>query len=59
MVQALERYLSIYHADQKTAKDLVHQGEAPVNETLDPVELAAYMTVASVILNLDETITKE
>jgi Protein of unknown function (DUF1553)/Protein of unknown function (DUF1549)/Planctomycete cytochrome C len=59
MLQALGRYLSIYHADQKTAKELVHQGEAPVNETLDPVELAAYMTVASVILNLDETITKE
>ena len=59
MLQALERYLSIYHADQKSAKELVHQGEAPVNETLDPVELAAYMTVASVILNLDETITQE
>ena len=59
MLQALERYLSIYGADRKTAKELVHQGEAAVNETLDPVELAAYMTVASVILNLDETITKE
>jgi hypothetical protein len=57
--QALERYLSIYRKDQTTAKELVHHGEAPVNGALDPVVLAAHTSVASVILNLDETITKE
>jgi len=30
-----------------------------VDESLDPVELAAHAAVAAVILNLDETITKE
>jgi Protein of unknown function (DUF1553)/Protein of unknown function (DUF1549)/Planctomycete cytochrome C len=57
--RALERYLAIYGKDQNTAKELVHHGEAPVNGALDPVVLAAYTSLASVILNLDETITKE
>ena len=35
------------------------QGESPRDEELDVSELAAYATVASLILNLDETITKE
>ena len=30
-----------------------------INETLEPAELAAYATVASLILNLDATVTKE
>jgi hypothetical protein len=28
-------------------------------QTLDPIEHAAYATVAATLLNLDETITKE
>jgi hypothetical protein len=57
--RALQRYLSIYRKDQATANELVHHGEAPLDGALDPVVLAAYTSVASVILNLDETITKE
>jgi len=34
-------------------------GEMKADPALDPVELAAYSTVASTLLNLDETITKE
>ncbi|HEY2250097.1 MAG TPA: DUF1553 domain-containing protein, partial [Planctomycetaceae bacterium] len=34
-------------------------GELKRPDNLDPVDLAAYMTVAGLILNLDETITKE
>ena len=33
-------------------------GESPRDEELDPAELAAWTMVASVILNLDETVTK-
>ena len=36
-----------------------NQGESPRDPKLDAAELAAYTTVASIILNLDETITKE
>jgi len=42
-----------------SALDLVKQGESPRNEVLDLAELASYTTVASLILNLDETVTKE
>ena len=38
---------------------LIRHGESPLDPKLDPVELAAYTATASVILNLDETITKE
>ena len=40
-------------------RQLVRLGESPVADGLDPAELAAYTATASVILNLDETITKE
>ena len=39
-------------------KALLHVGESPVNAKLDRVELAAWSTVAEVILNLDETISR-
>jgi hypothetical protein len=38
---------------------LVSIGDAPRDAKLNVSELAAYTTVASVILNMDETITKE
>jgi hypothetical protein len=56
---ALERYLSIYRADLQAAKEFIHHGDSKVNENLDPADLAAYSALASIILNLDETITKE
>ena len=34
-------------------------GESPRDETLDVAELASYTMTASLILNLDGTITKE
>ena len=43
----------------EAARKLARAGEAPRREALDPAELAAYTTVAGLILNLDETITKE
>jgi hypothetical protein len=34
-------------------------GESPRNPNLDPRELAAYTAVSNVILNMDQTITRE
>jgi hypothetical protein len=40
------------------ASKLLAVGESPRDEKLDPAALAAWTTVASMILNLDETVTK-
>ena len=54
-----ERELSVYHKDPDAALKLLRVGESKFDRKLDPGELAAWTTVASVILNLDETITKQ
>lgn len=51
--------LETYRQQPAAASDLVHVGEFPVDPALDVTELAALTTVASVLLNLDEVITKE
>jgi hypothetical protein len=48
-----------YKRHEDRAADLLKNGESPVNPKLNKSELAAWTTVASMILNLDETITKE
>ncbi len=48
-----------YKRHEDKAQALLRNGEAPVNAKLDKSELAAWTTVAGMILNLDETITKQ
>ncbi|MSR56250.1 MAG: DUF1553 domain-containing protein [Planctomycetaceae bacterium] len=48
-----------FAADPQAADELLSQGELPRDNQFDPAEAAAYTTLAGVILNLDETITKE
>jgi hypothetical protein len=52
--QALDRF----RKDAAAAKKLLAVGESPRDPGFDDAELAAWATVASLILNLDETITK-
>ena len=59
LLGSYHHYRDNYETDRRAALDLVKQGESPRNEALDLAELASYTTVASLILNLDETITKE
>ena len=47
-----------YRKDRAAAEKLLSAGEAARDPALDAVELAAYTTAASVILNLDEVITR-
>ena len=54
-----ETQVGRYQKAPAAAKDLLRTGESAVDKSLDPRELAGWTTVASVILNLDETITKE
>ncbi len=56
--KVLDRQLAVYGKDHAAALKLLSVGESPRNEKLDIAELAAWTTVASVILNLDETVTK-
>lgn len=55
----LHDHLDHYRSDPAAAKALVEQGDSPRDPSLDPSELAAYTAVCSLILNLDETLTKE
>jgi hypothetical protein len=48
-----------FEADPEAAKRLISVGEFPANEPLVAVELAALTTVTSLMLNLDEVVTKE
>jgi hypothetical protein len=54
-----ERELAVYRRDPDAARKLLSIGESPVDSKLDVSEFAAWMTVSSSILNLDETITKQ
>ena len=57
--RSLHYHLDRYQTDRKAAIAFLSEGDSPRNEKLDPSELAAYATVASMLLNLDETVTKE
>ncbi len=59
LMEGFQHHLRGYRDDRKAALELVSQGEHPRNPTLDIAELASYTTVASLIFNLDQAITKE
>src|SRR5262249_51739732 len=48
-----------FRLDRSAAESLLAVGETKAEVKFDLVELAAYAPVASTLLNLDETITKE
>lgn len=53
------RNLADFQKDTEAAKALLATGEFKNDAKLNPIELAALTSVASVILNLDEVVTKE
>ena len=59
LVAGFRVHLTKFRKNRKSAAQLISIGEAPRNKKLDPAEHAAYTTIASVILNLDEVMTKE
>ena len=59
LAKLLAAHLADYQADRGAAEKLVSIGVSPRNMALDVSELAAYTMVANLILNLDETVTKE
>ncbi len=52
-------YLKRFKSNPADAKSLITIGKSAVRKNTDPAQLAATTAVASVILNLDEIVTKE
>jgi hypothetical protein len=59
LVDAFSGHLVRYRSNRGAALQLVSAGQSARDQTLDIAELAAYQMVASLILNLDATITKD
>ena len=55
----LASYMDLYEANLDAAESLLSVGDSEGAAQADPRELAAYAGVASVVLNLDEAITKQ
>ena len=47
-----------FRADPKAAEALIQVGQVPKSADLETRKLAVWMTLASVLFNLDETLTK-
>ncbi len=59
LLDAFKEQLAIFQGKPNDVLRFVSQGEYPRDERLDVPELAAYASVASLILNLSQTITKD
>jgi hypothetical protein len=59
LLQFAQYELAHYRQDGASASKLVNVGEVKRDPRVDPTELAAWTAVARIILNMDETITKQ
>ena len=57
LLRGFQRHLARFRDNRDAAEKLVSVGEQPRNQKLDVSELAAYATIAALILNLDEVVT--
>ncbi len=58
LIGLYQRSLARFQAEPGEANRLIHAGEAPVLESVEPARLAAMVTVARAILNLHEVIAR-
>jgi hypothetical protein len=58
MLALFEKHRAVYSADPKAAELLLKTGLAPLGAGVNNTELAAWLHVARVLLNLHETITR-
>ena len=58
MTQLYEERLRQFQQNHETALNMLNVGEAPRDTRLDVAEHAAWMAIARLLLNLDETINK-
>jgi hypothetical protein len=58
LLQTFHRMRAAYKADEASATAFLAVGAAPHDPAIPPADLAAYAAVTSMILNMDEVITK-
>ena len=59
LTKLYQQHLAQYQADRAAADALLKVGDAKPPEGVQPAELAAWTSVARVVLNLHETITRD
>jgi hypothetical protein len=59
LAELLGRYRERFNANPESAREFLKVGEAPVDASLDPADLAAMSAIAATVLNLDEAVTRE
>lgn len=59
LTRIFTKHLEAYTADKPAAEKLLGSGVAPRDQGIAPEQLAAYTMACNLILNLDETMTKE
>ena len=59
LLAALRRFRARYEAKPADAEAYLNQGDSPRDPSIAAPELAAWTTISSLLLNLDETITKD
>ena len=57
--QLYQEAIDGFRRDKAAAEKLIAVGDSPRDSSVDVVELAGWTTIASVVLNLDEAISKE
>ncbi len=58
LVRLVQNHARQYQADPQAARELLGVGDAPVAADIEAAELAAWASVARVLLNLQETVTR-
>ena len=59
LTKTLNQLRAEFAADPSAADKLLKFGESPRDAKLDPIEHAALSSLCAMILNLDETLTKQ
>jgi hypothetical protein len=56
---SLQKFSERFRQSPGSAEQFVSHGEAARNKSIDTVDLAAHTAVASILLNMDESISKD
>jgi hypothetical protein len=59
LTETFQSFEAKYRGDSKAAEGYLAYGDSPRNPALDVSELAAYTTVANLMMNLDAVLNKE
>ena len=59
LAAALARHRDHYARNPRAAAELISVGDSTADPAIDPIELAAWTATASVLINLDEFVTRE